>query len=440
MSGPPRWQLALVLGIGIGLLVLVWGAAGNVLRPRDATPAGDEVGQTAQDAEDASAPADDGRRQKGAQAGTAVDVTRLARQVAQLRELPLKRRLNTRVSSATALGDKVSELAFSETDPKEVRQTQRLLVALRLAPPETDLLEVSEKLYREQILGLYVPKERTLYVRQGDRDSPLQRMTTVHEITHALQDQSFNLVRLQRHIEDDSEAAAALLALVEGDAVLTQQLWGTRHLTGEELRRAMTEAAGSDEALSDAPEYLRASLFFPYQEGSQFVAELFRAGGFQAINDAFADPPTTTEQIMHPQRYIERDEPVAIRVGAEPGARWRPDASHPFGEFDLQQMFGAVGPDTADTAAEGWGGGEIRSWRRGTRVTVAAALAFDSSNDAAEACDAVRRWYIEVADARQSGPGVYVGDVDHMAVSCTDREVRFGLAPTAAGARTASSG
>ena len=329
----------------------------------------------------------------------------------------------------------MSQIAFEENDAKEVEDTERLLVALRLAPPGTDLDATMERLYREQILGLYIPKEHTLYVRKGGDNSPLQRVTTVHEITHALQDQSFDLEAMQDRVRKDSEASLALLSLIEGDAVLTQQVWAEQYLDAAEMQRLATEAQGSDDALDDAPDYLEASLLFPYREGGQFVVDLFRTGGFAAINEAYANPPTTTEQILHPERYRAGDEAHDTTVTVRPPEDWEKGATFPFGEFDLLEIFAGLGTDSASTAAEGWGGGEIRSWEQGQDTAVAAALTFDSDGDAAEACDAFGRWYIQVVGGRDMGDGLYSSSEDHLALRCDGVAVGFGLAPSAAMAR-----
>ena len=362
-------------------------------------------------------------------AGRRVDLTALAEQVAQIRELPLEGRLRARVLRAEALAEKVSEIAFSEIDTAEVAADERLLVALRLAPPDTDLVEIMESLYREQILGLYVPEEETLYVKAGaDRDSAAQQLTSAHEITHALQDRSFGLVDLQEAAEDDSEAALALLSLIEGDAVLTQQLWSEAHQTADQRQEAFRDSSTGGDALANAPQYLRASLFFPYEHGVRFTLALYSSGGFDAIDAAYADPPTTSEQILHPEKYQAGEGAAAVRVAGRPGNGWRNDANYPFGEFDLQQMLLAVGPAEATVVGEGWGGGKVRSWTRDGEIAVAFALSFDTAADAHEACDALPRWYAQVANARETEPGLYEGDRDHLALECAGDEVTAGLA------------
>jgi hypothetical protein len=428
-----------VIVLGLSALGLVIATAAVLLRPRTdpaplAAPSESEVAvQTAPPSEATPAPSPTATSTPPARTrgplGRPIDLTDIAGQVAEIRGLELRRRLNSRLVEPAPLADKVSELAFSELDPDETRNTEQLLIALRLAPPDIDLAAIVESLYREQILGLYVPEEATLYVRQRGTDSPAQRMTTAHEITHALQDQAYDLVQLQADAEEDDDASLAMLSLVEGDAVLTQQLWSQRHLSAEEIAEAAGETAGGN-SLAQAPDYLRASLFFPYAQGGLFVAELYRTGGFDAIDEAFADPPTSTEQIMHPERYQDGDDPQAVPVRVQPRQGWRRASTYEFGEFDLHQMLLPLGEETAATAAEGWDGGTVRSWTRDGKTAVAAQLVFDSDEDAEQVCDALPQWYATVADGESTGPDVYAGDRDHLGLRCRGDRVHFGLAPS----------
>lgn len=430
--------MLLVALIALGVIVLIAGTVTLLLRDR---PAGPEVAERDSPTETPPPPRQGGPRPKQRQRppppsqpppppdGRPLDLGTLGAQVAAIRELPLKK-VRSRALSEPALADKISELAFEETDPEEVEADERLLIALRLAEPDIDLAGTLENLYREQVLGVYVPQERTLYVRAKGRSTPAQQMTTAHEITHALQDRAFDIKRLQERYENDSDASLAVLSLIEGDAVLTQQLWAQQHLTPSELQEAITEGGGGA-ALDDAPDYLRASLFFPYATGAEFVATLYREGGFDAVDEAFSNPPTSSEQIMHPERFADRDEPVAVRVDTNPGSGWEPSTNYEFGEFDLRELLQSLGSDAATTAAAGWDGGHIRSWTKGDQTSVASILAFDSAEDAEEACNAVQDWFAVVAEGQNDGNGLVRGDRDVLAVACTSDRVRLGLAPSA---------
>ena len=417
--------------IAIAAVLLRPGAQPRIAAPPSETPA---PASSPTPPSTPSAPAPTPSEGPARPLGRPVDLTQIARQVAEIRGLALRTPLRSRLVEPAALADKVSDLAFSEQDPDETRDTEQLLIALRLAPPEVDLAGIVESLYREQILGLYVPEEQTLYVRRRGTDSPAQRMTTAHEITHALQDQAFGLVKLQDEADKDDDASLAMLSLIEGDAVLTQQLWAQEHLSAEEIAEAAGEATGGD-SLDAAPAYLRASLFFPYDKGGLFVADLYRTGGFDAIDAAFVNPPTSTEQILHPDRYRSGDDPVDVPIRVRPGARWRRASTYQFGEFDLDQLLQPLGADEAAAAAQGWDGGSVRSWSAGDDVAVAAHLVFDSDEDAGQACEALPQWYASAAEGTAIGAGIYRGDRDHLALRCDGTRVLFALAPSPETAR-----
>ena len=442
-TGPPRRDLVVVGLIGLLAVVVVVGGILTLVRdtpPFDDVPVARSEAPSPTPGDSTSTPTPSPLltptpTPTTTPIGEPVQLTGLARQVSAIRELPLRRKLRSRLLSEEVLADKISDLAFSEQNPKEVADTERLLVALRLAEPGFDLGGILEDLYREQVLGVYVPEERTLYVRRRGASSPAQQTTTAHEIVHALQDQSFNLAKLQARYEKQADAATAVLALVEGDAVLTQQLWAQEHLSAQEQQQAALDNGGGGEALARAPRYLRDSLFFPYVRGAYFVGDLYREGGFDAVDEALRNPPTSTEQILHPEKFRDRDEPVEVHVQGRPGDGWKKGAIYAFGEFDVRALFGELGSGTAYDVGEGWDGGEVRSWSDGRDTAVGSVLVFDSDEDAEEACEALPAWYAEVAGGREAGDGMYAGDRDHLAVRCGADRVFFGLAPTPQTAR-----
>ncbi|HWB71572.1 MAG TPA: hypothetical protein VG452_05075, partial [Egibacteraceae bacterium] len=291
--------------------------------------------------------------------GTSVDVTDLAAQGAAVRGLPAPDALVARLVDAATLGDKVMELAFAEYDQTMIEADRRLLVALRLAPEGLDLAALLRDLYREQIIGLYVPEEKTFYVRGApDALTPLGRTTAAHEMTHALQDRAFDLVAFQELEDREVDAALARLALVEGDAVLTERLWSERHQSAEERARADLEGlAGGFGALARAPSYVQQALFFPYVEGGAFVSSLYAAGGYAAVDAAYANPPTTTEQILHPDKYLGGEGQTPVALPESPGAGWDDGVTYTFGEFDLDELMTPLGAPAAADISAGWGGG-----------------------------------------------------------------------------------
>jgi hypothetical protein len=150
----------------------------------------------------------------------------------------------------------------------------------------------------------------------------------------------------------------------------------------------------SSDVLESAPPYLRDSLAFPYETGMTFAQALYQEGGYDAINDSLADPPTSTEQIMHPETYIdERDDPQAVELAdltAALGDGWEQRETDSIGEFDLSVMLRENGaPDYAEAAA-GWDGGQYAYYASDSGSLMVVKTVWDSPEDAAEFYDAMR--------------------------------------------------
>lgn len=370
-------------------------------------------------------------------------IEEIAAQVADLRGLLLEEPLDARLVRPAALGEKFADLAFSELDPLEIAADERLLAALRLIDPDVDLVGIVEALYREQILGLYAIEEDVLYI--GGDDPALtdyQEITAAHEIVHVLQDRAFGLDALLETPDREADAALAYRALVEGDATLAQDQWSARHQPADARARAAQDARSrTSSAYASAPPYVRESISFPYQQGTAFVAALYAQGGWPAVDDAYADPPTTTRHILDPMSYLAREGAVTVTDVAGPGSGWEDGPVYTFGEFDLRHLLRPLGTERADTLAAGWRGGETSAWRRADDDAVSLALAFGSSEQAAAACEASPQWYRAVATGvRAEGPQALAAEAEAFAWACDGLEIRWGIAPDAATAERLARG
>jgi hypothetical protein len=193
-------------------------------------------------------------------------------------------------------------------------------------------------------------------------------VTFSHEFTHALQDQNFNLGNLRLDEVGQGDRSFARLSLVEGDATLTMSQWEIQHLSQAELGEILS-AAGSDESLKillAMPPILRESLLFPYTLGLGFVQGMQADGGWAAVNAAFAQPPDSTEQIIHPDKYVAHEKPIAVELpktlASGLGTGWKVSLEDSFGEFQMQvwlKQNTTVPAATAIDAAAGWGGDRI---------------------------------------------------------------------------------
>jgi hypothetical protein len=283
--------------------------------------------------------------------------------------------------------------AFDRDNPPSVVATnERTLIALGLLPAGASLRSLVLDLESGQVAGYYSSHDKELFVvSRAGGIGPTQRSTVAHEFTHELQDQHFNLDGLGFQAPDQGDRSLARLALVEGDAVSVQTTWMTSELTPADLVQILVDASDpvATAALNRAPAILRETTLFPYQAGLTFVMGLIAGGGYTAVDAAFADPPDSTEQILHPEKYTAREKPISISPSATLASRlgsgWHAAAQDTLGELNLRIWLGQGGVATANAAAAGWGGDRLvlLEGPAGQDVVVVE-TAWDSTADATE--------------------------------------------------------
>jgi hypothetical protein len=241
--------------------------------------------------------------------------------------------------------------------------------ALDRSPGETE-----RRVLEEEVVGFYDPRAKSLFVRASTGDQgqivprhPGTQSVLVHEIVHALQDQHFDLKYAQSLDEDEG---LAYQALAEGDAILTSNGVGAlekgvfaqwRSRISDRTRALSPEAMLGKggvwtEELRRAPALLRRRLLFPYVEGTAFVLELYRAGGFDLLDKAFARPPRSTEQVLHVQKYLAGEDPIPVDWPLPP-VGWQVVVDGRMGELQTGVVLAQCVPSRdAEVAASGWGG------------------------------------------------------------------------------------
>ena len=278
---------------------------------------------------------------------------------------------------------------FEEEDREDIFKAQQLMSMLNLIPPGLDLFETLIATYEEQVLGIYDYDTESLYVVGSDAEfGVIEETTYAHEFQHALQQQHFSLSSLTEAVEGDSEASAALSALFEGDAYVTGGAYISAHISLFEIMELI--ALGEDTPVFDSlPEAVQKSFLFPPVWGTAFVQALVEVGGFSAIDQAFENPPTTTEQIMHPEKYLaqERALPVTLQdLTSVLGDGWTEIDRDVMGEFGLLvYLEEALSEIDAAEAVAGWGGDAyvLLEGLAGERILVILS-AWDTEKDAQE--------------------------------------------------------
>lgn len=333
--------------------------------------------------------------------------------VVDLRGLALLEPINPTLLTRAELRERVAEDAVEEDGPEETREDTLALSAFDFLPRDYDLQSAMVELNGEGILGFYDPETAEFVVVNDGilMDAPAQ-WTHAHEVVHALQDQYYQLDQMNDESRD-SEARAAIRALAEGEAELVQYLFLFEggYFSAEDVDAIINSPEQNDTSyLEELPPILINNLAFPYRDGVEFVAALFREGGFQAIDDAWQNPPQSTEHILHPDRYLAGDAPQIVALSpltTTLGSGWTQVDEDILGEFFLREYLAQnVSPTSATRAATGWGGDRYAVyWREADdQLVMALRLAWDMPVDAAEFAEVYNLYaaaLLDVAGAEQ---------------------------------------
>ncbi len=289
-----------------------------------------------------------------------------------------------------------------EITPEQAERYTHFYHAFDLLPPDTDYLDIYLELLSAQIGGFYEPETRqmnTILIGGGELgdDLPLlEQIIYVHEYTHALQDQHFGLEQVQERAGENLDLGLAIVSLIEGDAMLLTNTYiqsvAERDPIGTSMR-LLTQGAltGTLVIPPGIPAIIAAEMLTPYERGMDFAVALYRAGGWEAVNAAFDNPPQTMEHILHPEKYLagETAVPVAL-IDPEPGDAWELLWDNTLGEFYLREYLKTQLPAlSANAAAAGWGGDNFHVYRHTDTGELAWVLrvVWDSEADAEEFTD-----------------------------------------------------
>lgn len=337
----------------------------------------------------------------------------LRRQIAELiavteeiRGLTFQEPPKVTVVSAEELAERVRAQVKEDLDT--VEEDEALYRLLGLFPADADLLTLLLDLYGEQVGGYYDGEIGELVVPVREETfSPLQEATLVHELTHALTDQHFEFQqRLTDLIDADSfDEATALQALIEGDATLAEILY-VQDLPTARQQEFLEETFGTEsDVFQSAPLFLQQSLLFPYSEGLGFVQGLFESGGFQRVDQAYGDPPLSSEQIIDPFAY-GRDEPREVALPALTLDDYELVYESTWGELGFRLMFDQVLGGDEDASA-GWGGDRFGLYSNGAEVVFLLAYEGDRPDDATELAGALAEY---IPTGMAAGTGSSAGD------------------------------
>jgi hypothetical protein len=310
-------------------------------------------------------------------------------QVQQVRGLAALNEPPVQVLEPTALRQFLVDELERDYLPSERELDQKEFVALGLIQPSDDLLQIQLDLLTDQVVGIYDADTKSMYV-VGDASAfgPAERITFAHEFNHALQDQHYDLNALAPKHTENGDRSLAAHALIEGDAVMLQTLWAQANLTRNELLQLIS-SSGDDEVLAQVPAIVRTDLLFPYIEGLSFVRQAYRRAGnsYAAVDELFQHPPTSTAQILHPEKYRAHVEPVEVALPDLAGAlgpEWRRVGSGVLGELNTRVLLEQYGERSeAARAAAGWSGDHWQVLERDGQLAMVLDWTWESESAAA---------------------------------------------------------
>lgn len=338
-----------------------------------------------------------------------VDTTlAVLKETSEIRELSILRPVRSGAQSRTGIERMIITNLDEQTTPAEMHATERALKKLGLVHADFQYRRFVVELLAEQVAGYYDPKAKHFYLADWI-ELEGQKPVMAHELTHALQDQHFNLRRFERWPTGDADAELAAHALIEGDATLAMTLYMAKNpIVALAFIRSLGARSASSEQFKQAPRALRESLLFPYEHGSEWATQLYKRGGWSMVSGGFTKLPQSTEQILHPEKYFTYEAPVRVAlpdIGNLLGTSWKRIDYDVNGEWNfyliLNQFLNA--PNESRRAAAGWSGDRYALYEgpKPDDVLMTQLTRWDSESDAREFFDAyLKRTWRRYPDAR----------------------------------------
>jgi len=346
-------------------------------------------------------------------------VDEVCRDVARLRQLPFKRSVPLKMATPDEVEAFVVEQMDKQWPKQQLRAEERAFKLLGLLPADYDLRKELIGLYRDQIAGFYDPEQDRMTLAARESLKGLTRLMLSHELTHALQDQHFDLDRLLDEGPHTIDRDFAVMCVVEGGATVVMNEYAvTGRVEPSDLLRALFdgESLRGTMRVLGSPRLVQHVLLSPYLYGEGFVNH-FRRGGWDHIDRIYSDLPLSAEQVMHPRKYYpRRDFPQRIGLPGlserlrrrPPIRRWTKQVDTTLGEIGVlalveswAELFGDQGlRKSATRVASGWDGDRLVSFENAAEETVLYWIStWDTPEDAGEMLDALRKWVSRRADS-----------------------------------------
>jgi hypothetical protein len=319
-------------------------------------------------------------------------------QMSQILSLPIKQPLKKSLRSKQEVRDYLVREDKEDKNDAERYADAKTLEAFGLIPKDFPLDSFMLDVLTDQVAGLYDPKAKEFYIADW---IPVDEQKTVmsHELTHALEDQSFRIDDWIKAARPNDDAELARDSVSEGSAMaamvdyqMLDQHIGVRELPDVTLliRAGAITEMDKDPNLAKAPIYIRDELLFPYLAGTGFTQEFLKAhSGWKDIHLVFENPPVSTQQILHPDLYLNGTKPVAATLPTWKGVvpeNWKLLEENTMGEFGVGEVLKQFRKDNSeDPLSAAWKGDRYAVFEDAKSKTTPLVfrLVLDSPEDAA---------------------------------------------------------
>jgi hypothetical protein len=361
-------------------------------------------------------------------------VERIRAEVSRLRGLQYQAEVKVGVKTPAEIRAMVLEEFEKEAPAEEMQKQEKVYKRLGLIPQDYDLRARTIDFLAEQIGGYYDPEKKELFLVDQSGNAAVQAipgaqaamddMVMAHELNHALQDQNYDLTRWQLLFGDHDDRSQGYKSIVEGDAQVIGMTYlfhkmgrGDVDIAQFNRMQEMAMRFSPDGAKMRAiPPFLLENMMFPYTQGAEFCQRVEREKGMARLDQAFRDPPSSTEQILHPEKFLTepRDEPTELLmpdVSSALGEGATKLYENTLGEFNVTLLLRAAGisKGEANKAAAGWDGDHYEGYETKDGRTVVVLLStWDSEQEATEFETTLRKALHGAGDAYAERRGTEV--------------------------------
>ena len=300
------------------------------------------------------------------------EIEGISRSLEEISGLKFKRKVAAAVLDKAQLRKFLTSRIDKTMRPSDLKAESLILKMLGLIPQDFDLRGQTVDLLTEQAAAFYDYQRKQLFLMEGDTGEAAL-MAMAHELAHALADQNFHLEKYIKQNSQSDDAATARMAVMEGQATWLMSAYLHQRaglgidippVIMQMMSSSVEQGASQYPVFSQSPLYIRDSLIFPYKGGMLFQDAVYRKLGKDGFAEVFRRAPQSSQQIFHPERYLNREGPKLPPVPFVPDSKkMRKLAEGTLGEFDYRVMLAQFGTkDQAETLAPGLAGSQFVLW------------------------------------------------------------------------------